>query len=205
MGLGKQAKTLSRGQIGATLAYLATARHANRNRLIFLLSAKAGLRAKEIAKLTWLMTNDSQGDIASTIQLQDSASKGKSKRIRDRCCDCGRYAISEQHTHQCLVLSEEKMVDVRLATFYVFDRESGVGGVTQVARGCGGWRGGGGCGGECRGCGGGCGCQLGRLSRRLRLRRLLRIAGRLLSKSDSGQRRIGTPRCPSSGVFTESG
>ena len=61
MGLGKQAKTLSRGQIDATLAYLATTRHAKRNRLIFLLSAKAGLRAKEIAGLTWWMTNDSQG------------------------------------------------------------------------------------------------------------------------------------------------
>jgi integrase len=50
MGLGKQAKTLSRGQIDAMLAYLSTTRHAKRNRLIFLLSVKAGLRAKEIAK-----------------------------------------------------------------------------------------------------------------------------------------------------------
>jgi integrase/recombinase XerD len=55
MGLGKQAKTLSRGQIDAMLAYLSTTRRAKRNRLIFLLSAKAGLRAKEIAKLTWWM------------------------------------------------------------------------------------------------------------------------------------------------------
>jgi integrase/recombinase XerD len=81
MGLGKQAKTLSRGQIDAMLAYLSTTRHAKRNRLIFLLSAKAGLRAKEIAKLTWRMTNDSQGDIARVIALQDSASKGKSGRF----------------------------------------------------------------------------------------------------------------------------
>ena len=81
MGLSKQAKTLSRGQIDAMLAYLSTTRHAKRNRLIFLLSAKAGLRAKEIAGLTWWMTNDSQGDIAPTIHLQDSASKGKSGRL----------------------------------------------------------------------------------------------------------------------------
>jgi integrase/recombinase XerD len=80
MGLSKQAKTLSRGQIEAMLAYLSTTRHAKRNRLIFLLSAKAGLRAKEIAKLTWRMTNDSQGDIARVIALQDSASKGRSGR-----------------------------------------------------------------------------------------------------------------------------
>jgi integrase len=57
MALGKQAKTLSKGQVDAMLAYLSTTRHPERNKLIFLLSAKAGLRAKEIAKLTWRMTN----------------------------------------------------------------------------------------------------------------------------------------------------
>jgi integrase/recombinase XerD len=81
MGLGKQAKTLSKGQINAMLAYLSTTRHPERNRLIFLLSVKAGLRAKEIARLNWLMTNDSQGEIGWTIYLLDSASKGKSGRI----------------------------------------------------------------------------------------------------------------------------
>jgi integrase/recombinase XerD len=80
MGLGKQAKTLSRGQIDATLAYLSTTRYPERNRLIFLLSAKAGLRAKEVARLTWYMTNDSQGNIAHVISLQDVASKGRSGR-----------------------------------------------------------------------------------------------------------------------------
>jgi integrase len=81
MALGKQAKTLSKGQVDAMLAYLSTTRHPERNGLIFLLSAKAGLRAKEIAKLTWRMTNDSRGDINTVIALQDSASKGKSGRF----------------------------------------------------------------------------------------------------------------------------
>jgi integrase/recombinase XerD len=81
MGLGKQAKTLSKGQIDAMLAYLYTTRHPTRNRLIFLLSVKVGLRAKEIAKLTWWMVNDSQGQVARRIYLQDSASKGKSGRV----------------------------------------------------------------------------------------------------------------------------
>ncbi|KJC44516.1 site-specific integrase [Bradyrhizobium sp. LTSP857] len=80
MGLGKQAKTLSKGQAEAVLAYLATTRYPERNRLIFLLSAKAGLRAKEIACLTWRMTNDASGDIAQAICLFDIASKGKSGR-----------------------------------------------------------------------------------------------------------------------------
>jgi integrase/recombinase XerD len=81
MGQGKQAKTLSKGQIDAMLAYLSTTRHPIRNRLIFLLSVKLGLRAKEIARLTWWMVNDSQGQVARTIYLQDSASKGKSGRV----------------------------------------------------------------------------------------------------------------------------
>jgi integrase/recombinase XerD len=81
MGLGKQAKTLTKGQVEAMLAYLSTTRHPERNRLIFLLSAKAGLRAKEIAKLTWRMTNDSTGNINTSLYLFDSASKGRSGRV----------------------------------------------------------------------------------------------------------------------------
>lgn len=80
MGLGKQAKTLTKGQIEAALAYLSKTRYPERNRLIFLLSAKAGLRAKEIARLTWRMTNDAAGEIGQTICLFDSASKGRSGR-----------------------------------------------------------------------------------------------------------------------------
>jgi integrase len=53
MSLGKQAKTLSKGQVEAVLGYLAKTRHPARNRVIFLLSVKAGLRAKEIARLDY--------------------------------------------------------------------------------------------------------------------------------------------------------
>ncbi|MCK1297517.1 site-specific integrase [Bradyrhizobium sp. 24] len=81
MGLGKQAKTLSKGQAEATLAYLSTTRYPERNRLIFLLSAKAGLRAKEIARLTWRMVCDSAGQVGQAIHLSNSASKGKSGRV----------------------------------------------------------------------------------------------------------------------------
>jgi integrase/recombinase XerD len=81
MALGKQAKTLSKGQMEAVPAYLAKTRWPTRNRLIFLLSAKVGLRAKEIANLTWWMTNDSQGEVGRSMCLLDSASKGKSGRM----------------------------------------------------------------------------------------------------------------------------
>ena len=81
MGLGKQAKTLSRGQVEAVLGYLANTRWPTRNRVIFLLSTKAGLRAKEIASLSWRMVTDARGQIGQAIHIEDIASKGKSGRV----------------------------------------------------------------------------------------------------------------------------
>lgn len=80
MSLGKQAKTLSKGQVEAVLGYLAKTRWPTRNRVIFLLSVKAGLRAKEIASLTWRMVTDARGQIGQAIYLEDTASKGQSGR-----------------------------------------------------------------------------------------------------------------------------
>jgi integrase/recombinase XerD len=80
LGLGKQAKTLTKGQGEAALGYLVKTRWPTRNRLIFLLSAKAGLRAKEIASLTWRMVTDARGQIGQAIYLENTASKGQSGR-----------------------------------------------------------------------------------------------------------------------------
>ena len=76
--LAKQAKTLSTAQVKAVLLHLDSSRNPIRNRLIFLLSTKAGLRAKEIAELTWRMVTDAQGEVAQEIRLENSASKGLS-------------------------------------------------------------------------------------------------------------------------------
>lgn len=81
MSLGKQAKHLSKGQIETVLSYLARTRHPVRNQLIFLLSVKAGLRAREIALLTWSMVTDAEGKIGQTILLENEASKGRSGRV----------------------------------------------------------------------------------------------------------------------------
>lgn len=78
MGLTKQAKTLSKHQQFALLSYLETTRYAKRNKVIFLLSLRAGLRAKEIASITWGMITDAEGEIANAIKLQNKASKGNS-------------------------------------------------------------------------------------------------------------------------------
>ena len=76
MGLGKQAKTLTKVQVDAALGYLSNTRHPLRNRVILLLSVKAGLRAKEIARLTWDMVTTSDDDIGTAIHLTNEASKG---------------------------------------------------------------------------------------------------------------------------------
>src|SRR6266581_8158430 len=74
---GKQAKIVSPAQEKALLGYVATTRYAARDRVMFLLYMKAGLRAKEIASLTWAMVTDAEGQIAEVISLQNRASKGK--------------------------------------------------------------------------------------------------------------------------------
>jgi integrase/recombinase XerD len=81
LGLRKQAKVLTKGQIDAVFAFLGTTRHPDRNRAIFLLSVKAGLRAKEIAGLTWTMVTDAEGKLCDSIRLTDTAAKGRSGRI----------------------------------------------------------------------------------------------------------------------------
>tara|TARA_B110000003_G_C16567142_1_gene502831 strand:- start:16 stop:612 length:597 start_codon:yes stop_codon:yes gene_type:complete len=81
MGLQKQAKTLNRKQIELVYVYLGTTRNSIRNQTIFLLSVKAGLRAKEIAGITWSMVADADGKIADFIKLTNVASKGNSGRI----------------------------------------------------------------------------------------------------------------------------
>ena len=77
MSQGKQAKVLSEAQIKATTQYLSTTRNSLRDIVIFLLSVKSGLRAKEIANLTWQMVTDPEGSIGDAIALPNVASKGK--------------------------------------------------------------------------------------------------------------------------------
>jgi integrase len=72
---GKQAKILSGDQINDLLLFSTTTRSAARNRIIALLSVKAGLRAGEIAKLTWDMVLDSARQVGSVIELRDHAAR----------------------------------------------------------------------------------------------------------------------------------
>lgn len=81
MALGKQAKTLTKAQIDTLLLHVSNGRNGSRNRVVALLSVRAGLRAKEIAHLTWSMVLNSDGTLADEIALQDCAAKGSSGRL----------------------------------------------------------------------------------------------------------------------------
>ena len=63
------------------LAFADCSRYPLRNRAILLLSAKAGLRAGEIANLTWDMVLDARGQISNVIELHDHAAKNGSGRL----------------------------------------------------------------------------------------------------------------------------
>jgi integrase/recombinase XerD len=77
---GKQAKTLSTADLHDLLLYASCTRQPLRNAVLVLLSAKAGLRAGEIASLTWDMVLDANGQITGLIELRDHAAKKCSGR-----------------------------------------------------------------------------------------------------------------------------
>jgi integrase len=72
---GRQAKTLSSTDVDDLLVFANCTRNPLRNRVVVLLSAKAGLRASEIANLTWDMVVGPTGQIGAVIELRDTAAK----------------------------------------------------------------------------------------------------------------------------------
>ena len=81
MALGKQAKILTKKQIDQLIWYVGTLRQPLRNEVIVMLSIRAGLRAKEIAGLTWSMVTDADGDIGTSIHLTDQSIKGQRRSV----------------------------------------------------------------------------------------------------------------------------
>jgi integrase len=93
---GKQARVLSANQVDHLLAWCLTTRQPIRNRALVLLSVKAGLRAGEIANLTWEMVVGPTGAIQSAIELRDAAAKNGSGRRIPLHPDL-RYALTDLH------------------------------------------------------------------------------------------------------------
>ena len=77
---GKQTKILSEQQVEDLLFFAKTIRNPDRNRVIVLLSTKAGLRAAEFANLNWEMVVEPTGNVSSHIELRDHAAKMGSGR-----------------------------------------------------------------------------------------------------------------------------
>jgi integrase len=77
---GRQAKILHDQQINDLLVFASATRNPLRNKLIVLLSAKAGLRAGEIAGLSWDMVLDPSGEVGQLIELHDRVAKKNSGR-----------------------------------------------------------------------------------------------------------------------------
>ena len=79
---GRQAKFITPMVERRMLTWAARQRHPERARVILMLSLKAGLRAGEIAMLTWPMVVDPRGRVGSVIELMDcAAKKGSGRRV----------------------------------------------------------------------------------------------------------------------------
>jgi integrase/recombinase XerD len=76
----KQAKVISDRELRRVLGQLKKGRYPQRDRVIVLLSVKAGLRAGEIAGLTWSMALDARQRVAPILEVRDRIAKGKQGR-----------------------------------------------------------------------------------------------------------------------------
>jgi integrase/recombinase XerD len=72
---GKQAKALSGTDLSKILKVVRYGRYPERDRAMVLLSVKAGLRACEIAGLTWAMVLDPDGGFGTLLEVRDGISK----------------------------------------------------------------------------------------------------------------------------------
>lgn len=115
MSLGKQAKVLNSKQVDAVLTHIGQRRNGLRNQVIFLLSVRAGLRAKEIAALRWSMVLDASGSVGDAIHLTNDASKGNSGRI---------IPLNKQLRALLIDAYQVVKIDCRKKTYIVFTERS---------------------------------------------------------------------------------
>lgn len=90
---GRQAKTLAPFTLTRMLARAARTPTPERDTVIILLSAKAGLRACEIARLDWSMVLNDKGRIGTHLTIEDRIAKKRSGR-RIPINDALRCALS---------------------------------------------------------------------------------------------------------------
>jgi integrase len=77
---GKQAKVVTPPMLKRVLRHISHSSYPERDRVMILLSVKAGLRACEIAGLDWSMVLDAQGKVSGTINVRDIIAKKRGGR-----------------------------------------------------------------------------------------------------------------------------
>lgn len=79
---GRQAKFITESMLKRMLSTVRTRPTSDRDRVIVLLSAKAGLRACEIAGVEWSMVLDARGRVGNSLMIEDRISKrGSGRRV----------------------------------------------------------------------------------------------------------------------------
>lgn len=78
---GKRAAILSDQELSAALSACDTTRHPARNKTIFALTFKAGLRISEVSKLDWSMVLDASGEIGPVVNVLDRIAKKRGGRV----------------------------------------------------------------------------------------------------------------------------
>lgn len=79
--MSKQAKTLTAQELRRALDYVATRRHAARNRAMLMTMYFAGLRVGECAALRYEDVLDAEGSVRSEIRLDAEQTKGRYGRV----------------------------------------------------------------------------------------------------------------------------
>lgn len=79
--MAKQAKTLTQQELRRVLDYLATRKHASRNKAMVMTTFLSGMRVGEVASLRYCDVVDDSGNIRKEIRLTAEQTKGNEARV----------------------------------------------------------------------------------------------------------------------------
>ena len=80
--IGRQAKVLTPGDLRKLLALAGRGRFPERDRVMVLLAVRAGLRAREVSRISWGMVLDANGRVGAVIDVRTAIAKcGSGRRV----------------------------------------------------------------------------------------------------------------------------
>lgn len=114
----KQAKTLNAQELRRVLDYIATRKHAARNRAMLLMTFYAGLRVSEVAALRYRDILDADGNVRGEITLTPDQTKGNesrvvfiNERLRKELAAYIRVTRFSPHPRTKLFFSQQRPID----------------------------------------------------------------------------------------------